>query len=354
MIIERKKFMIQNKESIKKLLKQIKKIILEENINIKLYDTLHNLELTDLCEFANIIESILINIDKITWKLVNFIDVEIRIEILDELYYDNIKDFKQYIYEKLNKIEKYLDNDINEDINKVFSLNNQYDNINYKTYINMSLTDKESIINNILEIFKVLNEFKKEYLKAWNLFQSPRKPYAYKVMKLLIYDLKEYILKVKNDLETNNNYKELLIDMTKTLKNILKEDTELIIDVNEIFKENISQINYKILDEYNCIEKIGLFKYPSFCSIDLSDVFYFFKNSQIIKIIDEGKENIINEGNPNIVFYINLKKDLNKLGFKKLRDELDKDLVNYNFDDCLSYEGKGNNKKLIIMLKIDE
>lgn len=346
--------MIQNKESIKKLLKQIKKIILEENVDIKLYDTLHNLELADLCEFANIIESILINIDKITWKLVSFIDVEIRIEILDELYYDNIKDYKQYIYEKLNQIEKYLDNDINEDINKVFSLNNQIDNINYKTYINMSLIDKESIINNILEIFKALNEFKKEYLKAWNLFQSPRKPYAYKVMKLLINDLKEYILKVKIDLETNNNYKELLIDMSKILKNILKEDTELIIDMIEIFKENISQINYKILDEYNCIEKIGLFKYPSFCSIDLSDVLYFFKNSQIIKIIDKGKENIINEGNPNIVFYINLKKDLNKLGFKELRNELDKDLVNYNFDDCLSYEGKGNNKKLIIMLKIDE
>ncbi len=344
--------MKQNKQSVQKCLEQITNILMSsEKSNIRLFNFLYELELDDLCEIANVIDSTLIDLDKKTWHLINFIDVETRIEILDDLYYDNIKDYKQYIYEKLEVIEKYLDNDISKYINELFNLKNETQEINDKRYIRVPLTDKEALRNTIIEVCESLMEFKKEYLEYWNFFGSPSRPYAYQVMKLLVQDLKKYISKVKIDLQENKDYKKILIEIANDLKIMLEEATGLIIDTNKIFKENISQEHYKILEQYNCLEKIGLIKYPSIYSIDLADVCYFFKNTKILKIIDGEKEYLINEGKPNKIYIVNLRKDFDELGFNELEDDLNKDVEYYNCDDCVVDVKKGNNKKLIILVE---
>ena len=342
--------MIKNQQSITKCLNKIKEQIVNNKSNAEAFEFLYRLELNELVEIASIIERSFVNLDKKLFELLKFLDIETRINILDDLYDNNIKQYKVYLHQKLEIIEKLLDECVNY-LNELFTLNYEVNKNNYYNYINISLDDKEKLINNIADVCSSLMEFKKDDLINWNLFSSPKNPYSYQVIKLLNNDLKEYIEDMRKLLQVNSDYKNVLLEFTKYLKKLLEEDTNLIIDSNSIFKDKLSFEQYEILERYNCLEKIGLIKYPSYVSFDLSDVVYFLENCQILRIIDCGQEIIINEGQPDKLIRIALRSDYDELGLNEISKDQNFDLTHYCCQDLITYDGKGNNRKLIILLR---
>ena len=271
---------------------------------------LDSLTFDELCSCVNAIDHSLTELDRIVSELIYYIDIDIRIRILDDLYNRNINDYRMYLMNLVKQINNYFEDNIykyfNEHILEPTCYNNTKE-IQYKHYIRVPLIDKETITDYILAVYSSALKCDVKELKYWHFFNTPCRPYSYPVIKLLDKEMNKIVMEIEEQLtEDNIDYEKYLSEISEKIKLVLEINTELIIDTKEIFKSNLSLENYQILEKYNCLEKIGLCKYPSIWPVDFADAFGFFKDSKILKIIDGDKEYKINEGNPEKLFIVRI------------------------------------------------
>lgn len=98
----------------------------------------------------------------------------------------------------------------------------------------------------------------------------------------------------------------------------------------EVCKKIVNSKTYEILNNYQCFEMIQkVIDNHRFCSCDFFDFVCFFRNAIVVRIIKDQKEFVINDINPNQIFFI----DNNFKSFSSTKNKQKEYIDKYNLVD---------------------
>lgn len=209
------------------------------------------------------------HINSVLHYINKYIQFECYVKYTDDLYYENIDNYHEYLSNMLSDIKAYFLKDV-------------------EPYLTLEYVELEDCP--ILESPYDFKDF--EYLPNVALNK------LYTEMLCLIDESLSFLSKVK---EVN---KEELIDTLSKVVKLTEKYTYYYIDKREIYKNTFTKEQYEIFEKYNCLNKITyLLKMPQLFGFDYTDFKSFLEDAKIQLIVDGDKEFIFgNEQSDGAVF----------------------------------------------------
>lgn len=274
---------------------------------------------------------------------------------LDDICYKKIDNYKEYYLGYLNDFLNYL----NRVTNDVFDLSN---------YAN---TEKLKV-NSISYLIGLDNrDIKDVIIYAYDRILNEEYDGLYDRLIILINKLKKMIKKNLQELERNDDYEEIIwasLDETNRIYDFpcdqesLKKRLDLFMNLTELiscikinYQEKLEKLidndTYQILEKYNMINKLSIMPVRSIIGIDYYDIADMFKNSKIIKIMDNQEEILFKQTDTCTgILYLKTTKDCNISAVLEKSEKLREQYSKNNDIDVLYGLKYGKEREIIIIL----